>query len=317
MERVDGYLDLNKYYNDLKKEKKCGFYQLLVDGYIIQSAYDDRHFWLKINEETFYFKPSSFSYREILAYHIATLLGYDACYYDLAMFSVTHDQISKGVISKSYKKENANYISGTDCLKEYYQAFPNIVEDMGLTNDWEKIYDGPYIIDMNNLEIIWQALEFKYGDNPNVNIDDLMENMVNRYIFAILLRTNDLGSYNWELEEHNGKVSICPLIDNELIFYNEKATTAFSTSFKDSDKSIKESIKLFLTRSSEEYVHLFIQKFNEFNEEMLLNAIMLAENQINQSIPENEKKEIIENYKLNQKEIKEVLEELNLVNKGR
>lgn len=316
MERFNGYLDLTKYYQNLKTEKQCDYYRLIVDGYIRQSEYDDRHYWLKINEEMYYFKPTIFPYQEIISYHIATMLGYNACFYDLATFSVTKDKIYKGVISKSYHKTGARYISGMKILEEYYKAYPDVVNDMGLTNAWEGIYEGPYVVDMNNLEIIWQALEYRYADKK-VNIEALMNDLVDRYILAILLRSYDFSSYNWELEEIDNAVSVCPLTDNELAFYNEKTTISFSTSFKDSEKNVKESLKLFLTRSSEEFVDLFVKKFYEFDYEMLLKAIVLTENQVNTKIPEEEKKDIIANYLLNQKEVTEVLKELKLTNRGR
>lgn len=318
MERESGYLCLNKYYDDLKEKKHCQYYNLIAEGYIRPSDYDDRHFWLNIEGETYYYKPSNYAYHEILGYYIAKELGFNASYCDLAKFSIVPSEAenNKGIISKSYRKENCKYIPGYEILKEYYEAHPEVVIDMGLTNGWKKFYEGPYYIDMNNLEIIWQALEYKYNSNPKVEILKLVYQIVERYIYAILIRANDKGAQNWEVEESADGVSICPITDNELIFY-PRATTTMSTGFEDSEKSIGKSIYEFLTTSSCEFMELFIEKFNKFDLDALMKCINLTEQQIGECIPDEIKKEILYSFKLNQRQINFILKNLDLQSKGR
>lgn len=319
MERKDGYLDLNKYFEEIKLKKNCKYYDLLVAGIIEPSTYCNDHFWLNIEGEKYYYKPSYCAYHELLAYHIAKELGYNATYCDLATFTIksTETEDNKGIISKSYRKSNCKYITGTQILEEYYNARPNEVKEMGLNDDWKLYYDGPYFVDMNNLEIIWQALEFKYKNNPKANIEKLVKQLAENYIFFILIMANDKGSQNWEIEESENEINVCPIIDNEMIFYNTNTTVAFSTSFEDSDKSIKESIRKFLTISSREYINLFINKFNALDIEMLYRCIEKVEKQTETNMPEELKNEIIKNYTLNREAITEVLQELGLVNKVR
>jgi len=319
MERQSGYLCLNKYYEELKNKLNCQFYDLIVSGYIRPTDYDDRHFWLRIEDEEYYYKPSNYPYHEVLAYYIAKELGFNAVYCDLAKFSIIPSKadLRKGIISKNYRKKDCKYIPGYEILKEYYKAHPKITRKMGLTDNWKKYYGGPYYIDMNNLEIIWQALESKYQNNPNANISKLMNQIIENYIFAILVRANDKGAQNWELEESENTINIYPIFDNELIFYDENITTTISTSFDDSEATIGESVRRFLTTSSEEFVELFVEKFKTFNYDMLMKGIDEVEKQTESKIPDEIKEEIIFGFNLNQKEINEVLDSLNLNNKGR
>lgn len=318
MERKNGYLKLNDFFEKLKEEKNCQYFNLLVDGIIVQSDYDDRHFWLNIDGITYYYKPSHYAYHELLAYYIAEELGFNAVYCDLAMFSIIPSEAedNKGIISQSYKKPNCQYISGIDILKEYYEGDPRTNKEMGLTDEWKAYYNGPYYIDMNNLETIWQALEYRYKNNPNADITKLIDQIINNYIFEVLVRANDKGSQNWEIEESENDVNVCPLFDNELIFY-DSATMTMSASFNDSEKDVKESLKKFLTISSQEYINLFINKFNAFDDNMFYSCIEKVESQTGTKIPEIIKEEIINAYNLNKLEINALLKELNLTNKRR
>lgn len=299
MERKNGFLDLDLYFKDKDKSD------------IVKSEYWTGHFWLMINNEKYYFKPTNYCYKELLAYYIAKHLGYNALYYDLAIFKG-----EKGVISKDYKKANCKYYSGIDILKKYYEKFPEELTEMGLLEDWKKRYEGPYIADMNNLEIIWQATEFFFSHKQNFDISMLMEEFIGLYIFCVLIRSYDAGPYNWVLEESENKVKLVPFFDNGASF-DSYSSAALSTSFSDNERYQKTSIKTFLKISSKEFVEQFIEKYNMFDMNLLNTAITDVEKQIGTNIPKIILDDIYHNFILNKTEIEEVLIDLNLKNKGR
>lgn len=317
MKRNNGFIDLNSYFHKIKKNNKWHNYDFLLKGIIEPSLEKENHYWLTIKGNKFYFKPTNYAYHEIIAYFIAEYLGFDVAPCDLAELKDKNHENTRGIISLSYKKKNARYIAGYEILKEYYKKYPEVIKDMGLTDEWQRYYEGPYYIDMNNLEIIWQALECRYGNRPDVNISLLMDQIIDQYKFSILTRANDKGAQNWEVEEASDGVRICPIFDNEIIFNDENTTAAFSVGFEDNDKSIKESIKRFLSISSTEFIDEFLEQFNCFELDDLLRIMHKVEKHIGCEIPPQVKEEIIQNFKLNRKEIEEAMEELNLKVKGR
>lgn len=317
MKRNNGYLDLNDYFGKIKHKNKWHNYDFLLNGIIEPSMYMDSHYWLKINGKKYYFKPTNYPYHEILGYFIAKYLGFNASFYDLAELKNIDHKVVKGVISESYRKKDAKYINGTELLGDYFKKQPEKVKDMGLTDSWVDCYEGPNFLDMNNLEIIWQALEYRYRNKKSVNIKALMDDIIEKYIFSILTRTNDLGAQNWEIEESNDGVKICPLFDNESIYFDRDVTASLSVGFQDNNQSIKESLKRFLTISSQEYIDLFIKKYEFLELEDFLILIKKVEEHLQVEIPREVKDELVNIFMYNRKEIAEVLEELNLNSKGR
>ncbi len=316
MIRNNGFLNLNDYYRKIKKKNNWHNYDFLMNGIIEPSLYSDSHYWLKLEGKKYYFKPTNYPYHEILGYHIAKYLGFNVCFYDLAELKNSEHENVKGVISESYRIKNAKYIPGNEVLKEYFEKEETIVKAMGLTDEWQEYYEGPYFMQMNNLEIIWQALEYRYRNRNDVSIKDLLDDIINQYIFSILTRAHDRGSQNWEIEESAEGVKVCPIYDSEITFYDEENTVALSTSFVDNDASVKDSVKRFLSISSSEYIELFLDKHNSFQLDDLTYLIEKVEKQIKAEIPAEIKEEIINNFLLNQIEINEALEELN-ISKGR
>ena len=309
MKRNNGYLDLNAYFKEVKDRNGWPNYMLLAKGIIEQSTYDDRQYWVEINGEKYYFKPSNFPFDELLGFYIAEFLGLNATPYDLAEMENMEHKTVKGVISKSYKKKDAKYLKFYELLEEYYKNDSETINNMGLSDDWQKYYEGPYYMDMSNLEIIWQALEFRYKNRKEVNIAALMDNIVDNYIFSILTRANDKGPQNWEIEESSEGVNICPIADNELIFY-DTVTMTYSVDFNDIEKDIKESVKRFLMFSTDKHLKQFLRLFRTFNFDTLLLIIKKVEEQIGISIPDEVKSRYITNFKLNQREISDAINEV-------
>lgn len=163
MERIDGYLVIDDYKRVVsdKDEKRC---------------------WVYLDGEEYYFKPTTvfdvdnklvnYAYKELVGYQAAKFLGINACYCDLAILNG-----EKGVISKSLRNDEVKLVSGNEILGDYIADNFEIVKSMGFGDelasqiekyglgDTTRYFSAMYI---NNLEIIWQALEYKYKDRIDI-----------------------------------------------------------------------------------------------------------------------------------------------------
>ena len=252
MKRRDGYLVID----DCKK---------------IETNKDKDHYWIYIDSVEYYFKPIRYydDYSELIAYYGGMLLGIDMCYYDLAVLNGRY-----GYISKSLRGENVKLVSGDDILLEYIKCDNNVdsLVDMGLElwvinklrsslDSGDDLSEYDYLLDkLNNLEIIWQALEYKYKNL--IDINKVMNEFVMMYLFTILFVDIDKHSGNWFIIEDKNGVRLAPLLDNELILNEYCETIGLTTNVKD-NKGIFNSLEVFFDTSSSEYFDLFISMYNK------------------------------------------------------
>lgn len=303
MKRRNGFLDIDDYFKHLPNLSKTDL--------VKPSGYSYHNFWIKIDGIKYYFKPSFHridSYSEIIALHIAKHLGIEAITYDLAAFN---NKI--GVISKCYRKDDCEYVSGVDILYDYSKNNSKELCELGLGNSLS------FDIGLNSLEIIWQALENRYKDNPKANIEELVYKIVLQYIFCILIAHSDKGPQNWEIEEGPEKIDIVPLFDNELSFENPDGYDYYSLlnpTIEENYIKIPESLRKFLSISSQEYIDLFLEKFNILTNEKLVEIINEVEEYIEAPIPRSEKNHFMDNFKKHRNNIEEVLNDLGFY-KGR
>jgi len=306
MKRVNGFLDLDEYFKNNVMDEKNN----VTDGDF------DYQNWMVINGQKYFFKITTDSYTELLAYEIATFLGIKATNYDLAIY-----EGNKGVISESFHKETNRYISGEEILKGYFRVPGNkgILQKMGFKTD-KTLYMlcDPHRI--NNLEIIWQAIEQRYKLlNINIDIEKIMYDLVLLFIFNIIACQNDGLPHNWELEESENGVNLTQIFDNEWCFkINKEAiypSSNLSTNFNDAYGSNYEILEEFLKSSSSEFINLFLEKFNMLSEDAFLKLIKKVEDKIGCEIPKNFKNSYILIFSLNKERIENVLENLGLNNK--
>lgn len=261
MERINGYL----WIDDCER--------VLIDK-------DKNQHWVYISGEEYFFKPMFFTgvYNELIGYYAAKILGIDACYYDLAVLNG-----ECGYISKSLRGKDIKLVSGEELLGDYLSSVSDngisaidVVSNMGIDKrslddiKEEMEYEGyvVYCADyVNNLEVIWQALEYRYGNS--VNIKELMDQFIMMYIYVILMGDADKHCCNWMVIESDNSVRLAPLFDNELIFTEISNTTKYSVGFKDDNWYFYTSLEEFFYISSCEYCELFIEMFeklkNDFN----------------------------------------------------
>jgi len=305
MERIEGFLCI-----DNCKKEPANIHQKKTN-----------HYWVYINGEEYYFKPTNNYYNELIGYHAASYLGIDSCYCDLA---ISNGQ--KGIISKSLRKENTKLTSGYDILNEYvYSGLSNlywIKKMMNATNvlkKWwfdDKYRDKSNLIanGINDLENIWHALEYKYKDDRRFNIEKVMNQMVMMYIFSLLSYDTDKYATNWIIEENENDIRLAPIFDNEDAFNYTKDKLNQKTRFSESSTpetynyNQLEAINTFLSISSSEYLELFYEMYenlsNNFDK-----IIKNAEVQIGIPISLHKKLTITNGFYKNMEQIKNSLEQ--------
>lgn len=305
MERIDGFLCID----DCKKEP-ANVHQKKTN-----------HYWVNINGEEYYFKPSNNCYNEIIGYHASTFLGIDACFCDLAILNG-----QKGIISKSLRKENIKLTSGFDILSEYvYSGLSNLywikkmMNNSDISKKWwfdDKYRDKSNLIanSINDLENIWHALEYKYKDDIRFNIEKVMNQMVMMYIYSLLSYDTDKYATNWLIEESENDIRLAPIYDNEDAFnytkdkLNQRIRFSGSTTPETYDYNQLEAINIFFSISSSEYSNLFYDMYKK-----LLNnfdkIIKNAEIQIDTTIPIQKKLTITNGFYKNMEQIRNYLEQ--------
>ena len=121
-------------------------------------------------------------YNEMLAEFLAKDYGVNVTYNDIFTFDGNY-----GMMSKEIKNNNDLYIPMTDIIEDY----------------------------QNNLEDIWYVLCKKYNDQNIVR--QLMDKIVNLFIFDALLSNSDRHVENYGLIKNDKKISLAPIFDNECI----------------------------------------------------------------------------------------------------
>ena len=313
MERRIGFIDLDNYFKEFGQKNNWNFGDLVNKGFIEKHGYANGHYWLTVNNKKYYFKYTAYPYNELVCYEIAKFLGIKAIKYDLAFFVGTY-----GVISEDYKKDDCKYTSGSIILEEYIKDNKESILKMFSKNEEAKLVKEPFLIPLNNLEIIWQALENKYPNSNDNNMRDCIHNLVQQFLFMILTNQYDKAPYNWEIEENENKINIVPIFDNEASFPEDEYEAAMSTGTEDIAKNNLIILERFLEVSSDEYIELFLEYFNKLTEEKFLELLNKIELNIEEEIFFHAKAELIKNFNMHRRNIQIVLDNLKISNnKGR
>lgn len=306
MNRINGFLNIDGYF--IKKYKRKYVPELI-------KKVSDIHYIVTIDRENYYFKKTKNFYNELLAYEVATFLGLNAVPYDLAVF-----QNMYGVISKDFKKKNCNYISGQDLLFAYSRMPKslNFLTNMGLEQTENNNFpnNAPYSYNINNLEVIWQAIEHRYKElNIYVDLEKIMNELVMYFIFNILVMQNDGASQNWVLEESENGVNLSPFFDNAEAFTidddKDLPVSNLSINFNDVGLGNYKILEEFLKVSEQAYINLFYDKFEMLTEDAFLQLIQRVENKIECSLPEDIKDKYIKMFHQNRENIESILNNLN------
>lgn len=228
-------------------------------------------FWI---DNKILFKETSISsiYNELIIEEIANLFKIDTPNYDIAKINNVY-----GNISYNYKKDGYTYIDGTTLLSNYCNHL-KINQDN--------------ISNMNNLETIWNAIEyhFKNYQNKQYIVKNIMNKLIKFYLLDILTGQIDRSSYNYEIMYNNITGDLAPYYDNTFAFnFGNKNNRLNPTR---NHKNYYENIEEFFKISSKEYKDLFIEMYNILTPNKLLEIFTTVENKIQSTIPNNIKNKI-------------------------
>lgn len=289
-------------------ERKNGFIEL--DGcHYVRSSYIGQYY-VYIDGEEYYFKPTKDCYNEIVTYHILKFLGIDACYVDLASLNG-----KMGIISKSLRKDRVKLVSGNEILREYLSNSFDYVKEMGFdTNCFRQLrmYYNNRISNcsrtINTLEIIWQALEDRYKDR--IIISEVMDQFVIMHLFDIIVNNADRHEWNWMIEESDDGIRLVPLFDFDRCLKDKCTFFKMGVNFDDlyyGAKIMTDRLSNFLEVSSYDYLYLFLSMYEKVvnNFDMIITSV---EDKINRKIPVYVKKKMKDTLDKKGKQINELLD---------
>ena len=246
----------------------------------------------RYNKKNYFFKTNLLStdrYNELIAEKIARKLGINNVKYYLGEYGKY-----KGVVSEMF--DVRNYYSMDYFLNDIYKD--NCIE-------------------RNNLEDIWNALALKFDFDTTKKI---MDDIVNIFIFDVLIANSDRHPGNLGLIIKNGRAEVAPLFDNDsMLRIHAMENGSYFLGVEEGDfkyyigEERKENIlEKFIRISGSEYLNRLRDmlpviseiSINEIIKELESEGIII-ENYIKNIIKENFKKnyEIIEE-KINNKSVK-------------
>lgn len=220
-------------------------------------------------------------YNEMLAEFLAKDYGVNVTYNDIFTFDGNY-----GMMSKEIKNNNDLYIPMTDIIEDY----------------------------QNNLEDIWYVLCKKYNDQNIVR--QLMDKIVNLFIFDALLSNSDRHVENYGLIKNDKKISLAPIFDNECILSSLEGyySLGIDSSDYENDQGIH-FLSKFLEISDSRYIELIESKLWIISSENILGTIEKIEKRIGSSMQQNIKNEIIYKFDSHRQVINNILNKYKKVKK--
>ena len=159
------------------------------------------------NGKKYYFKKFGVSdrnltylYNELVAYKLAIKSGINC---------VNPTILSKkdiiGIVTESFGLEGYEKINGTTLLKKYYEYLKE-------TNQIKEVIDEEAVLlKLNNLEDIWNALDYHFKDYENEQktqiVGNIMKDLTKIFSFDIIAMQIDRHEENWEIleaKDHSG-----------------------------------------------------------------------------------------------------------------
>lgn len=225
-------------------------------------------------------------------------------------YSNCYNELIAEELAKDYGIKCAHYDIGV-----YGFNFCVISEDFIGDNEFIKMYDILKLINSNpdfnnNLEDIWAALcEFR-KINSKLEVYNIMNKVVDIFIFDILIANVDRHTSNYGLLISDGKIDISPIYDNEALLYPDSINN--STFFLNVDSSNKNDvINYFLKISSKEYYDKIKEKLWIISEENIEKVFERIEKRTKSKIDVSLKSEILEKFNINREKLE------NIINKSK
>lgn len=299
MRRIEGFIDVNKMLKD--NIASCDENELNILNY--KGAFNTKiNFSFNYdNEEYFYkYKYNSIAYNELVACELLEDFKLPHIEYDLAIFNGC-----KGVMSKNYKDNYSSYISGEDILNDFWK-------------------DDLYVEQHNNLDDIWDALEYRYRNHENKRkiISDLMNKIVKLYLFDIIACQSDRHSLNWEIKENSNEIDLAPIYDNERILSTSGKNSFIAITIDQNfNEVIFKSIKNFEKVSAEDYIKLIKDNLWIISTGNLISIFERIENKTGYPMPNEYKNYYLSEYQNHRKRLENILNNSNVkegeINEGK
>lgn len=281
MERKDGFIDVSKILEEIG-----------VNASNFENVYNStklRHFSTSASlfivfpykGKEYYYKESEFfsPYSEVIISELLKDFNINHVNYDLACIA-DH----KGLLSKSFRKKNACYLPGYKLLGNY-------------TGESD-IY---MIEEYNSLENLWMAIYEQYKD-PEIT-KKLVDQIIDLYIFDIIICNHDRHSFNFEIEEYKGEVNLAPIYDNERFLMSDYT----SLNVDDNKLNIYDNLEYFINISSSEYLDRIKDKLWIISEDNIKKAYNSIEKRIGASIPTEIKEGYLEKFNKHRERLEEII----------
>lgn len=290
MVRNKGFIDLDKILNSIGVNTSS--LNSVLDSDKIQNidtAQSIVFLFKYLNKNYFYKSDPIFSpYTELIGTEM--LKDFNLPYVDYDLASVSG---SKGVISEDYKEKNSNYISGYQLLYDFYG---------------EDFIDN--VAQYDNLESIWDALLYRYKDNPNK--DNIVSNLMNRitdlYIFDIIVANSDRHPDNFAIVESKDNIDIAPIYDNSRMLLSVNHTKAVTLTVDEvAYEELYSSLDKFINVSDTNFLNKIKDKLWIIDEENILDIFDRVQNKIGYSIPGRIKNFYINKLKEHRNRLEEII----------
>ena len=250
-------------------------------------------------------------FNELVAYKMARKVGINS----VKPIIINKNDVI-GMATKSFEVEGYRVINGYAILKKYFDYLKN-------NKHLIEIDEELILSKMNNLEDIWDALNFHFKDfNENLRkeiVSKIMIQLTEIFSFDIIMMQVDRHDENWEImeSENENDAYLTPLYDNELCFSDFKYNNSIHTEY-DIDKfsNMSVSLKRYLISSSPYFINKFVEYFKILTPDVLREVILKVDDESNHLFKYTYKEKVITDYETNYNLIKNVLLEMNLIEKS-
>ena len=242
------------------------------------------YYYTTINGETYYIKDTDNIHKELVISEFCNLLNIPCVNYKLAIRNN-----KKYLISKSFRKEECQYITGKDLIEDFiYNLKKKDLKGLRLNKINEDC--------LNNLETIWLSLAERYhGTSKYDDIRNVMISLLNQYFLMILIQDSDFHWLNWEIEESKDHIALVPKYDNEQAFGWELCGVSMGVDPIDPFRKTTDSIGYFFDITANEDKELFISLYNMATPDIFIKAINNVKEKYNLDRIDLEKR-MIERY---------------------
>ena len=308
MKRTESFLDLDEYFGKSYHELVSSGvlrYDMSFEQYFDRFGKKSNH-WITIEGENYYLKRSNYWEQELVVEEFFNLLGIENLHYDVAVLDGV-----KYVISKDYRKVGrGQYITGAEILEDFYEQTKKddkryFKDNFGMRLNRRKELA---VTQLNNLENIWQALAFRYINNPYKEkivyklVNELKKRLLVR---GILLMDSDYHPNNWIIEEAE-EIKLLPNFDNESTLMTDINELPFGVSIESVNDSAYNQLEFYLSMSDSANINEFLQLYDKATPEFLRLAIENVE--AKRGIVISKKYAFLEHYTQNYENLKSLVD---------